>query len=406
MATTLVVNPGSSSRKYALYQDGHSVLELRFEDTNTGFEVCTQISEKQQTCNGINKAEFTDSFAYVAEVVQKYLFDFVDHRPLDAVVVRVVAPGSFFQKHAVIDDEYVAALKKREASAPLHIPIILKEISAIKKQFKHVLLIAASDSAFHSTMPALAREYSFPASDAKQFDIYRFGYHGLSVSSIARRIHAVIGQDPDRMIVCHVGNGTSITAVKKGKSVETTMGFAPGTGLPMGSRAGDIDNAALLELMRVKHWRPSEAEMYLNTNGGLTGIAKESDIRRLLDRRSKNDSVAIHALDVFAYNIQKAIAAQTVALGGLDVLVLTATAVVRSTELRCLILNKLTHLGVQVGQDRNEALVGGDGIISVRNSQVKIVVMRTDEMGEMSVVADTVRLKLRNSQPSSNKTHS
>ena len=398
MATTLVVNPGSSSRKYALYQDGNSVLELRFEDTNTGFEVCTQISEKQQTCNGVSKTDFADSFAYVADTVQKYLFTTANHRPLDAIVVRVVAPGTFFQRHAVIDDEYINALKKRETSAPLHIPVILKEIQSIKKQFKNITLIAASDSAFHAEMPTQAREYSITASDAKQFDIYRFGYHGLSVASIVHRVHAVIGQDPEKMIVCHVGNGTSITAVKSGKSVETTMGFAPGTGLPMGSRAGDIDNAALLELMRVKHWRPSEAEMYINTNGGLAGIAGESDIRRLLDRRSKNDAKATQALDVFAYNIQKTIAAQTVALGGLDVLVLTATAVVRSAELRCLILRKLAHLGIQISLDRNEALVGGDGIISLRNSPIKIVVMRTDEMGEMSTVADSVRRNLSKMQ--------
>jgi len=397
MATTLVVNPGSSSRKYALYQDGQSVLEFRFEDTNTGFEVCTQISEKQQTCSGINKADFADSFAYVAEAVQKYLFSFADHRPLDVIVIRIVAPGTFFQKHAVIDEEYILVLKKREASAPLHIPVILKEIQSIRKQFKHILLVAASDSAFHADMPTQAREYSIPASDAQQFDIYRFGYHGLSVMSIVRRVHAIVGQDPKKMIVCHVGNGTSVTAVKAGKSVETTMGFAPGTGLPMGSRAGDIDNAALLELMRVRHWRPSEAEMYVNTHGGLAGIANESDIRRLLDRRSKNDAAATQALDVFAYNIQKAIAAQTVALGGLDVLVLTATAVVRSSELRCLILRGLEHLGIQVSQDRNDALVGGDGIINLRNSPIKIVVMRTDEMGEMSVVGDTIRMKIKKS---------
>jgi len=194
------------------------------------------------------------------------------------------------------------------------------------------------------------------------------------------------------MVVCHIGSGTSVTAVKDGKSVETTMGFSPSTGLPMGSRAGDLDNAALLELMRRKHWRTAEAELYINTNGGLAGVAKESDIRRLLDRRSKNDATARQALEMYAYNIQKAIAAQTVALRGIDVLVFTATAAVRSSELRSLILSGSSYLGIQMSKDRNELLVGKDGVISVRNSAVKVVVMRTDEMGEMALVADCLLL--------------
>lgn len=395
MATTLVVNPGSSSRKYALYQNGQPVLELRFENTNTGFEFCTQIIKEKQTCETINQADFTDSFARVADIVQSYLFknSNLKSRKLDTIVIRIVAPGTIFQEHAVIDDEYIECLKSKQNSAPLHLPVILREIQKIKKHFKSTPLVGASDSAFHAQMPTQAREYSIDREDVKKFDIYRFGYHGLSVSSIVRRVHPLIGQEPDRMIVCHIGNGTSVTAVKKGKGVETSMGFAPATGLPMGSRAGEIDNAALLELMRVKHWRPIEAEMYINTNGGLAGIAGESDIRKLLDRRSKKDPLATQALDVFAYNIQKMIAAQTVALGGLDVLVLTATAAVRSTELRALICKGLGHLGVHLSQDRNDALVGKDGLINVRNGLVKVLVLRTDEMGEMALVGDMLRMK-------------
>lgn len=393
MATTLVVNPGSSSRKYALYQNGQVVLEVRFEDTNSGFEMCSQTTGTQQICESVKKSDFSESFDRVAEVVDSYLFRGGKNKKLDAVVIRVVAPGTFFQKHAIINDAYVEELKKKASMAPLHVPVILREVSFARKRYKQAQIIAASDSAFHSDIPPRAREYSIAIDDINQFDIHRFGYHGLSVASIVRRIHPLIGQQPERLIVCHIGSGTSVSAVKNGKSVETTMGFAPATGLPMGSRAGEIDSAALLELMRVKHWRPADAEMYLNTSGGLAGIAKEGDIRRLLDRRAQNDPVATHALDVFSYHIQKAIAAQTVALGGLDVIVFTATAAVRSSELRSLILQGLSHLGVQVSKDRNDLLVGKDGVISVRNSAVKVVVMRTDEMGEMAYVADSIALK-------------
>lgn len=391
MGTTLVVNPGSSSRKYALYHDRQLVLELRFEDTDTGYEMCSQFSGTRQICESIKKTEFVSAFDQVVEAVEQQLFNVVGAGTrLDAVVVRVVAPGTFFQQHAVIDDTYLTKLRERESVAPLHIPVILREIKAIQKHFSHAKLIAASDSAFHSGMPPEAREYSLAIEDVNKFDIHRFGYHGLSVASVSRRIHPLIGRNPERMIVCHVGNGTSVTAVKNGKSVETTMGFSPVTGLPMGSRGGDVDSAAVLELMRVRQWLPSDAEVYLNSSSGLVGMAKESDIRRLLDRRAQNDAVATQALCVFAYHIKKAIAAQTVALGGLDVLALTATAAVRSAELRDLILNGLSHLGVQMSKDRNELLVGKDGVISTQESAVKVVVLRTDEMGEMLQVAEQV----------------
>ena len=388
MGTTLVVNPGSSSRKYALYDGRELALEVRFEDTNTGFEMCSQVSGTQQICESIKESDFKSAFAKVAEETKNYLQRELMGKKLDAIVVRVVSPGTFFQKHALIDDTYLAELKKRESTAPLHIPTIVREIESVKKFFPDVRLVAASDSAFHSEMPPQAREFSIAVEDVNSLDIHRFGYHGLSVASVVRRIHPLIGQDPERMIVCHIGNGTSVTAVKNGKSVETTMGFAPATGLPMGSRAGDIDNAALLELMRKKNFRPIDAEMYINTKGGFAGMAKESDIRRLLDRRSQNDATATRALDVFAYHVQKSVAALTVALGGLDVLVLTATASVRSSELRSLVLRGLSHLGVDVSKDRNDLLIGKEGVISVRNSAVKIVVMKTDEMGEMALVGD------------------
>ncbi len=395
MATTLVVNPGSSSRKYALYQDGQLIIELQFEDTHAGFEFCEKTIKTQQICESITQSDFANAFEKVAEEVERHLFHIGTPQRLDAVSIRVVAPGSYFQQHRLIDEQYLVELKKREVSAPLHVPVMLREIKEIKKHFPHTALVGASDSAFHCQMPSRAREYSIAREDIEQFDVHRFGYHGLSVASVVRRIHAVIGRDPDRMVVCHVGNGTSVTAVKQGQGVETSMGFAPGSGLPMGSRAGEIDTAALLELMRIKHWRPSEAEMYINSSGGLAGMSGDSDIRRLLDRRAKHDDVASHALDVFAYHIQKEIAAQTVALGGLDVLVLTATASVRSAELRKLILAGLAHLGIQLSDDRNDLHVGKDGVISVRNSPVKVVVMRTDEMGEMAYIAEQLTVSKR-----------
>jgi acetate kinase len=393
MGTTLIVNPGSSSRKYALYRNGSLLLELRYEDTDTGFEVCTQLSGGQQACSSIEKDDFLEATAHVSEEVDKCLAKESVGR-VDSVVIRVVAPGTYFQQHCEITQKYIQKLKEKESVSPLHIPIIIKEIEGIKKHFKTSNLWAASDSAFHKDMPRKAREYSINSDDAKTYDIFRFGFHGLSVSSVVRKIHPLIGIEPEKMVICHIGSGVSVTAVKEGKSVETTMGFSPTSGLPMGSRAGDLDAVALLELIRVKNLRPNDAEVYINTNGGLVGISGESDIRRLLDQRSQGNEEALNALDKFTYSIKKAIASSTVALGGLDVLVLTATASVRSSELRCLILKDLEYLGIHVNQTRNEMMVGRDGVISVRNSPVKVVVMRTDEMGEMNIVANELSQKV------------
>lgn len=388
MATTLVVNPGSSSKKYAVYKDGKPVLEFCFERVDTGFEVCSRFAGTQQVCESVGQNDFADAFDRVAEEVRQYLDREVLGRRLDSVVVRIVAPGTFFQEHRVIDANFERQLQKHESAAPLHIPAIVKEIDQIKKQFRDIPIVAASDSAFHVSLPARAREYSLPVVEMDRFDIHRFGYHGLSVSSVVRRIHSLIGVDPERMIVCHIGSGTSVTAVLRGKSVDTSMGFSPSSGVLMGSRAGDIDSAALLELMRVKNLKRRDAELYINTHGGLFGMSGDADIRRLLDRRAQQDAVATQALETFAYQIQKTIAAQTVALGGLDALILTATAAVRSSELRTLVLSGVKHLGLQVGEDRNQQLVGKEGTINVRNNPIKIVVMRTDEMGEMAFVAE------------------
>lgn len=388
MAITLVINPGSSSKKYALYKNRKAVLEFRFEETNSGFEVCSKHSDAGQNCRGINQTEFEGAFDEVAQGVKQYLQQ--EGTILDAISVRVVAPGTDFQQHRIIDDAFLMVLRQKELTVPLHIPAILKEIQNAKHYFPEVKLVAASDSAFHRTLPKHSREFSIDRSDAETYDIYRFGYHGLSVASVYRKIHPLTGINPEKLIVCHIGGGVSVTALKDGKSVETTMGFAPASGLPMGCRAGDIDPGGMLQLMRSKNLKPSETEIYIHTKGGLLGLSGDSDIRRLLDRHCRGDAVATQALDHFYYHIQKAIAASSVALGGLDMIVLTGTAAVRSSELRSKILAGVSYMGIEIDQNKNDALVGSDGAFSAQKSPVKAVVARTDEMGEMEIIVEQI----------------
>ena len=386
MGITLVVNPGSSSKKYALYEGRKSVLEFRFEQTSSGFEVCTTAKGNVQNCKALSQDDYQSSFSQVAIGVKKHLEE--QGKILDAICVRIVSPGRAFQKHQIIDDFFVRELRRHELSVPLHVPVILQEIQLARQKFPNVKLVAASDSAFHSTMPERARSFSIDTSDADAYDIYRFGYHGLSVESVVRRVHPLTGLNPDKIIVCHVGGGVSVTAVKQTKSIDTSMGYAPTSGLPMGSRAGDIDAGALLQLMRSKNLKPSEAEIYIHTKGGLEGLAGSSDIRRLLDRASKDDAIARQALEHFIYHIQKAIGAAIAVLGGVDMIVLTGTVCSRSAEMRTMILKNLDYLGVVIDNDRNEALVGLDGVFSVQHSKLKLAAIRTDEMGEMATIAE------------------
>jgi acetate kinase len=386
MGTTLAINPGSSSKKYALYRDGALVEEFVFESANVGFEACTMRRGEQQTCEALTPEQFADAFSRVAAETKAYCER--EKVAVDTIAIRVVAPGTAFQKHSVVDDAYLALLKEREAQAPLHIPSIIHEIKNARIAFPKVRIVAASDSAFHASLPPVAREFSIARSDAAECDIHRFGYHGLSVSSVINRLHPVIGQEFDRVIVCHIGSGVSVTAVKQGVSVDTTMGYSPVSGVPMGTRASDLDADALITLMRIKNMKISEATVYLNNHGGLFGLAGDSDIRHLLARRAARDEAAVVALSLFTYQLQKAIAASTVALGGVDALIFTGTAGFRSAELRTLIAGPLAYLGIVLDQDKNDVLVGKEGLVSAHTAPVKSVVIRTDEMREIARVAE------------------
>lgn len=368
MNTILVINPGSNTCKYALFYGGQLFLTTTTEETDV--------------------ADYIDSFKTFVTEVKEFLQ--TKRTTLDAIAVRVLAPGSRFQKHQYINDVFITLLKDRELSAPLHIPKVLPLIKAAKEEFIGIKLIAVSDSVFHSTLPRVAREYSLSPAETNKLDLHRFGYHGLSVSSVVNRSHALLGEQPERLVVCHVGGGVSVTAVKSGVSVETSGGYGPVSGLPMGSRAGDIDAGALIELMEKTNLRPKEASLYLHHSGGLMGLGGGSDIRSLLDKKAHGDNTANFALEHFSYHFQKAIAGSVVALEGIDALVFTGTAAVRSSELRLLLCNRLKYLNILIDEDKNNVAVGKAGILHPSGALVKVAVMPCEEMWEMAKAADAV----------------
>jgi len=388
MGITLIVNPGSSSKKFALYSDSVRILDAYVESDADGYNMCTLVKGVQQHCSPVNRHRFHESMIdFIDDAIDIGVIK--DKTEIDKVAVRVVAPGTFFQVHREIDNQYLIKLKEKESVAPLHIPNLLKEINVIKDNLPHSKIIAVSDTEFHKTIPDFIRRYSLPDEEMNKYDIKRFGYHGLSVSSVIRRIHAVTGIEPKKAIVCHIGSGVSVTAVKDYKSYDTTMGFAPGDGLIMRSRAGDLDAGALLSLMQIKNLKPIDAQNYIQTHGGLFGLTGEVDLRILLERRVQGDAVAKSGIDSFIYQIQKAIGGYMAILGGLDLLVFTATASERSPVLRTLVTNELLGLGIALDSEKNELCIGRDGVISPMKPKIKVAVIKTDESDEMFRVSQT-----------------
>lgn len=389
MASTLIINPGSSSKKYALYQNDREVLRVTVEQTNSGVTYQTNVGGSWRKEASLPEADYAAALERVLETAVTECC-ITSRADITAVGLRMVAPGERWQRHQLFTDELRVALESVVATAPLHIPPILQEFSVVKNVLPEVSVVAVSDSAFHSTLPAVASEYSIDQELAREHSVKRYGYHGISVASVLRQLGALGIPTTRRTIVCHIGSGVSVTAVLDGESIDTTMGYSPGSGVVMASRSGDLDAGALLELMRQHGWDVAAAQKFLQTQSGLRGLAGESDIRHLLERSASGDRVATSALSLFSYHIRKQIGAMAAALGGVDVVVCTATVGSRSPELRAQILAPLQDLGITIDTDKNDQAIDKKLVISPDNAAVTVAVIPTDELREMALVTTQV----------------
>lgn len=386
MDTTLVVNPGSSSKKYALFREGKEVFSALFERVDAGFGRCVEVNGTRQTCENATASQYEEGLAdtlklaRMAEAIR-------NDQDITRIGIRIVAPGTFFTTHRVIDTAYIRRLSVLVDAAPLHIPHELSEIARIRETLPHARIIGVSDSAFHSGMPSHARMYSIPQSDTRAFDMYRFGYHGLSVASVVRQIAKQMGHIPARMVVCHIGSGMSVTALAHGKSVETTMGFAPTSGLMMGTRAGEVDPGALIYLYKRYGNNMEKTELAVSQLGGLKGMLGSSDLRVALDRYARKDQNAMTAVAMYFEGIRKAIGASSAVLGGIDTLVLTGTAPERNATVRSLIAERFGYLGLTIDEKINDDLGGRPGVFSTPKSAVTAQVVHTEEIAEIAHIA-------------------
>lgn len=387
MGTTLIINPGSSSKKFALFAIGTLKQTWHFERTGSGYTVCVTENQKRNYCEDITAAQFNDALSLVLKdlLEAKYVSELAQ---ITAVGIRVVAPATYFTEHRLIDDGFIDQLAALESIAPHHIPNVLTEIKAARKQLPHAIFVGVSDSAFHVTSDPVLRGTGVPHTDAERFDLYRFGYHGISVASVTKHLAVREGMVPRRVIVCHVGSGVSVTAVKNGRSVANSMGYTPASGVMMSSRLSDVSADVLAALMVRKSLSKKDVLRYLYEEGSFAGAVGVRDLRLVLDRAEKNDVAAKEALARFARQVKNHIAMYAMLMDGVDIIVLTATAAERNPTIRHLLVGELPLLHTWIHEARNEALLNNEGYIQTDDSQVKILVLKTDELAEMCRVVD------------------
>jgi len=383
---TLVLNPGSASRKYALHKGSERLASLHYEWKN-GRIICTGAAGGATRQLDASVASLEQAIGTV-EANFRLLGALKENEAIELGGVRVVAPSSFFLESHSITDDVIARLEQLQEIAPLHIGASLSEIKQARELLPHIRLVAVSDSAFHITKPDVAWNYGIDLGTADAYDIKRFGYHGISAGAAARTAINLTGAA--RIIICHLGSGSSVTAVQGGKSIDNTMGYSPLEGLVMATRSGTIDILAADRLQNVRGITDDRLIQELNTASGLRGISGSSDdIRELLQLERAGDYRASLALRMYVYGIQKAIGQMSAALGGLDALVFTATVGERSSEIRSRVVSQLAYLGLWVDEETNTTVTEPTSPISIHDwaGSKSIIVLPTDEAGEIARIA-------------------
>lgn len=313
-----------------------------------------------------------------------------DFKEIDAVGHRVVHGGEKFNKSVLINDEVIAKIKECYGIAPLHNPVNMAGIDAINEVLPEVPQVGVFDTAFHQTMPAKSYMYALPYKYYEEDGVRRYGFHGTSHRYVSQRVCEFLGVEPKgkKIITCHVGNGGSITAVKDGKSVDTSMGLTPTEGLMMGTRCGDVDPGALIFLMDKHNLSSKDMLNMVNKESGLAGVSGvSSDMREITAAAKQGNEKAILSLEMYEQRITKYVGAFAAEMGGVDIIVFTGGVGEHQSSTRANVCNPLRFMGVEIDNAANDANNGDEGIISTPNSAVKVVVIPTDE--EYMIAKDT-----------------
>lgn len=349
MAKILVANPGSASRKYAVFDGERLRLRLHFEYEGAQIVCWVDNGAEEKDKRAVILDDLTQAASQLPALLIEHGID-----TLDAVALRVVAPSSYFLQHRRLDGEALEHLRAQQSRAPLHIGASLQELERLQREWPSVPVYGISDSAFHASKPDYAWNYGIRLEDADQFEIKRFGYHGLSTQSVVRQLGSRL---PERLVICHLGSGASVIAVRGGVSVDATMGFSPLEGLIMSTRSGSIDTVAAHALQEALHKTDADMQTYLNEQSGLLGLSGNSnDIRTLLLKEHEGDYRAGLALKTYVHRVHLAVGGMIAALGGADALVFTGAVGERAPAIRSRIVANLHFLDFELDNEASRAV--------------------------------------------------
>ena len=389
----LIINAGSSSLKYQLMDPETGVVSAKGLCERIGID--GRLNHTKAGCDKVVKdipmPTHSEAIAATLEILQDAevgVIKTVDE--IDAVGHRVLHGGMEFFASCVIDDEVIAAIKKCIPLGPLHNPANLMGIEACQAVMPKTPQVAVFDTAFHMTMPPKAYRYAIPTEYYKNDSIRRYGFHGTSHKYVAKRTAELIGKKEFKMVNCHLGNGSSMAAIKDGKCQDTTMGLSPLAGVPMGTRSGDIDACVVQFICNKYGMTPDECLNMLNKKSGMLALSGvSSDFRDLEDGAKKGNEDCALARDKFAYEVAKYVGAYAAALNGLDVITFTAGVGENDINIRKAVCEYLGFMGVKIDPELNSKR-GKEMKISTPDSKVEVWVVPTNE--ELMIAQDTAEL--------------
>lgn len=386
MGLILVANPGSASRKYALFDDKLALRgEIHIETEHDDAIVATVDTREADAYRIDTDITAIAESAHVIEALFHKSDLLHEGETIDRIGLRIVAPSEFFMHDHEFTDEIVSRLESIQHLAPLHISATLHELKLLREIHPDTPVIGISDSAFHRTKPNYAWNYPINIHDADRLDIKRFGYHGISLAGCVDTLWSA-GKLPAKVVVCHLGSGSSVSGIFHGRSIDTTMGFTPNEGVMMATRSGSISPDAAHALRKGLDLSYEQLDDYLNHNAGLQGFADQSDIRELITREANGDHMAHLALTTLVHTIHKAIGSMIVAMNGCDAIVFTGTVGERSAILRKRIVAHLEFLDFILDGDKNEQTTTPEKLTVISQSAKSrpIIVVPTNEAQEIA----------------------
>ena len=393
----LVINSGSSSLKYQLIDMETEGVIAKGTCERIGIDG-SKLTHKANGQEFVYEQAMPDHTVAVSLVLSaltdKEAGVISSMSDIDAVGHRAVASGEVFKQPVLVTDEVMEQMKELCDLAPLHNPAAIIGVNACRAAMPETPMALVFDTSFHFTMPDYAYMYAINYEDYEAYSIRRYGFHGTSHKFVSQEAAKFLGKKPEelKIITCHLGNGSSITAVNGGKSIDTSMGFTPLAGVPMGTRSGDVDCAVVEYLSQKKGWSVGETLSYLNKKGGVSGISGvSSDFRDLTAARTSGNKRAALAMDMFTYACKKYIGAYAAAMNGVDCIVFTAGVGENMPHIRQEICSNMEYLGLWLNDEsNNQKNNGAIRDISGEGAKVKVLVIPTNE--ELVIARETVEL--------------